>query len=244
MKTVAIIQARLGSTRLPNKVLRDVEGRTMIERVVARVEQSEQTDEIVIATTESSSDQPLVDFCNSRRWNVFRGSENDVLSRYVGAATAFSADQIVRITSDCPLIDPGLIDDVIQVSKIGIQVDYCCNFYPLRRYPRGLDCEVLTFETLNRIDRLATQPDYREHVTLYAYRNARQFLMGSVTGENDDSNLRWTVDTDGDLELIRAIYRHFAAAGQEEFNWTDIVTAYQLNPQWHEINQHILQKVA
>lgn len=244
MKTVAIIQARLGSTRLPQKIQRDIEGKTMLERVVARVEQSELTDEVVIATTELPSDQPLVDFCRQRSWSVFRGSENDVLSRYVGAATAFLADRIVRITSDCPLIDSGLIDEVIQVSRLEKGVDYCCNFYPQRRYPRGLECEVLTRECLHRIDRLAKAPEFREHVTLFAYRNARLFSIGSVTGENDFSHLRWTVDTEEDMQLVRAIYRHFAELGQKSFDWKDIIAAFETHPQWYQINHHVLQKVA
>jgi spore coat polysaccharide biosynthesis protein SpsF len=241
MKTIAIIQARLGSTRLPGKVLRDIGGKTMIERVVERIERCEKIDDIVIATTKELADRPLVEFCQNKRWNVFAGSEHDVLSRYVGAAEAFKADQIVRITSDCPLIEPTIVNKTVHLLSTVMGIDYASNFHPQRRFPRGLDCEIITREALGRIDRLAQDPHYREHVTLFAYRNASQFTIASVNSENDWSHLRWTVDTSEDLELVDSIYRHF---GEQEFNWKDILAAYPTHPRWLTINQHCTQKVA
>jgi len=244
MKTVAIIQARLGSTRLPGKILADICGQTMIEHVVSRVECAKRIDEVVIATTDQETDQLFVDFCNEKQWNVFRGSENDVLSRYVGAARQFGADRIVRVTSDCPLIDPGLIDELISILSMVQGIDYACNFYPKRRYPRGLDCEALTFDALQRIDAEAQLPEFREHVTLYAYRKSGSFSIGSTTCANDHSDLRWTVDTAEDLDLIRQIYSHFYEIGKTDFDWKQVVSAYHLRPDWRGINHEVLQKVA
>ena len=241
-RTVAIIQARLGSTRLPGKVLRDIAGKTMIQRVVERVQQANTLDEIVIATTNEPADQELVDFCESQAWNVFIGREHDVLDRYVKTAKKHSADRIVRITSDCPLIEPTIIDQV--VNSLGDH-DYACNFHPLRRFPQGLDCEILTRSTLEKIDQLANQQRYREHVTLYVYRNETRFSIGSVLSEEDHSYLRWTVDTAEDLELVRTIYEYFEQSlGESNFTWEQIITACHSHPEWLEINQHTKQKVA
>lgn len=244
MKTVAIIQARLGSTRLPGKILLDIVGKTMIERVVSRLESAKLVDQIVIATTNSAQDDLFVDFCNEQGWSVHRGSENDVLSRYVGAAKEYSADRIVRVTSDCPLIDSEIVDDLIHTSSLANDVEYCCNFYPVRRYPRGLDCEVITMKALKRIDQLARASEHREHVTLFAYQNPSQFSMGSLSCRGDYSHLRWTVDTQKDLELVRQIYDRFSNSDNLNFNWKDVIAQYQHNPKWEEINQSILQKVA
>lgn len=241
MKTVAIIQARLGSTRLPRKVLCDIAGQTMIERVVERVSHSRTIDEWVIATTLEPPDQELVEYCQRRDWNWFAGSEQDVLQRYLDAAEEHSADRIVRITSDCPLIDPGLIDQVVGRLNANPQIDYACNFHPERRYPRGLDCEVLTRKTLERVNRLATESKFREHVTLYIYRHFDQFSIDSVRCVDDCSHLRWTVDTEQDLQLVREIYRYFGAA---KFDWKSILRAYETNPDWIDVNRNSIQKVA
>lgn len=244
MKTVAIVQARLGSTRLPGKILLDIAGETMIERVVSRLESAKLVDQVVIATTYAQQDDLFVEFCKEQCWDYHRGSENDVLSRYVGAAKEFSADRVLRVTSDCPLIDPGIVDELISTASLSDNLDYSCNFHPHRRYPRGLDCEVLSKTALSRIDRVAKSPDFREHVTLYAYKNPNQFSMGSVACSADYSHLRWTVDTEKDLKLIREIYRYFLELGQTAFSWKDVIAAYSSNPHWTDINQSVVQKVA
>ncbi len=241
MKTIAIIQARLGSTRLPGKVLRHVGGRTMIERVVERVQRCTRIDQVVIATSTKTADQPLVEFCQRQGWDVYAGSEHDVLTRYVDAADEFSADRIVRITSDCPLIEPTLIDQTVELLSNAPGTDYACNFHPQRRFPRGLDCEVLTRDTLERLNDLALDNHYREHVTLYVYRNASQFTIASINCENDWSHLRWTVDTQEDLQLVNAIYEHFGAG---DFDWKHIIAAYSDHPNWLDMNRHCIQKVA
>ncbi len=241
MKTIAIIQARLGSTRLPRKVLRDIAGQTMIQRVINRVRQCQRVDGIVIATTLLQQDRELVQYCQHQNWDWFAGSEQDVLQRYLKAAELHGADRIVRITSDCPLIDPALIDQVIECLDANPQADYACNFYPSRHFPRGLDCEAMTLETLRRLDQLATEPPHREHVTLYAYRNPDQFSIASVLSASDWSHFRWTVDTEQDWQLVQAIYRYF---GTTKFGWQDLVQAYRANPDWIEINKNSIQKVA
>jgi len=246
-KTVAIIQARLGSTRLPQKILLDIAGKSMLERVVSRVQRASMIDEVVIATTDSSADQRLVRYCQDRDWSYYCGSEDDVLSRYVEAAREFSASQVVRITSDCPLIDPDVIEELLRLSSLDTNdsgLDYCCNFYPVRHYPRGLDCEYISTSALNRIAQLARKPEYREHVTLYVYRNPAEFSIGSLSCNTDCSGLRWTVDTPQDLELVRTIYRHFESIGDHEFGWRQAFAACQANPEWQKINQLVVQKAA
>ena len=252
-KTVAIIQARLGSSRLPRKILLDIAGQSMLERVVTRVQQAKQIDQVVIATTTDQTDDPLIEYCEDRNWNFFRGSEHDVLSRYLETARHFLATRVVRVTSDCPLIAPGVIDQLVHLSIASSagsgsgcksELDYCCNFYPERHFPRGLDCECISTQALKRIDRLATLPEYREHVTLYAYRNPERFSIGSLKSSSDFSGFRWTVDTPEDLELIRTIYHHFESLGVYQFDWKQTIAACQANPHWQEINQLVVQKVA
>lgn len=241
MKTVAIIQARLGSTRLPGKVLRQIGRRTMIERVVERLQRCQTIDQVVVATTSEPADQQLIGFCRQRHWAVYSGSEHDVLTRYVEATNEFSADRIVRITADCPLIEPTLVDRTVMQLSNAPGIDYACNFHPHRRFPRGLDCEVLTREALARLNTLATDVHHREHVTLYAYRNNSQFNIASISCENDWSHLRWTVDTEEDLQLVNAIYAHFDGS---DFDWKQIIAAYSNHPNWLEMNRHCIQKVA
>ena len=241
MKTVAIIQARLGSTRLRGKVLRRLGGRTMLECVMQRLADCQTIDQLVIATTTQPADRELIEFCQRHQWAFHAGSENDVLSRYVDAAEKYAADRIVRITSDCPLIDPKIVDQTVDLMNSADGIDYATNFHPLRTYPRGLDCEALTRRTLDRIDRLATTPRYREHVTLYAYQNPTRFKIASINASEDWSHLRWTVDTEDDLRLVSEIYRHL---DDSPFDWKDIIKAYETHPSWIDINRHCLQKVA
>jgi spore coat polysaccharide biosynthesis protein SpsF len=241
MKTVAIIQARLGSRRLPEKVFADVGGKPMLARVVARAEQSQTIDQVIVATTDRPHDRAIVNFCKRSDWPVVTGSEDDVLQRYVDAARFAKADRIVRITSDCPLIDPGIIDRVVGKMKQNDQLDYVANFFPRRWYPRGLDAEVVTRATLEQLAATVDSPNFREHVTLSIYRNPDRYRIGSVCCDDDQSHHRWTVDTPADLELIRIIYSHF---GDSNFNWREVLTAFHCNPHWFDLNRNIQQKVA
>ncbi len=240
-KTVAIIQARMGSTRLPGKVLADVCGQTMLSRVVDRVNKANGVDGVVVAVPDTLIDRHVVHFCDQQEISVVVGPEHDVLSRYVKAADHTAARRIVRITADCPLIDPEVIDETISVLDHNPNYDYGCNFWPTRHFPRGLDIEVLTIETLRRIDRMVTAARHREHVTLGIYEQPDLFQIGFKGAASNHSHLRWTVDTAEDLDLVNQIYRHFEG---REFRWLDVIEAYDRFPHWLSINQHIVQKAA
>jgi spore coat polysaccharide biosynthesis protein SpsF len=207
MKRVIIIQARMSSTRLPGKVLMDVSGRPMLAQQLWRLKQCKMVDEIVIATTTNASDDPVVELAKQEQVPWFRGSEQDVLSRFVGAARQLQAEVIARVTGDCPLIDPTVIDRVItELVEHSTECDYASNV--LRRtFPRGLDVEAFFWDVLLRIDRLAQSQAAREHVSIVP-RSERPdlFLCRSVEDSQDNSDLRWTVDTATDLKVIRAFY--------------------------------------
>ena len=238
MKIVAIVQARLGSTRLPGKALKDIHGRTMLARVVRRALRSALIDKLVVATTEKKADDAIVSECDSLGISCFRGSEDDVLDRYYQAARAFSADCIVRITSDCPLIDAEIIDRVVQAfSDNG--PDYASNTIE-STYPRGLDVEVFTFDALERAWRKALQDLQHVHVTPYIYQHPEQFRILSVTGDENWSCYRWTVDTREDLALIRAVYEMIDR--DDLFSWRDVLELFKREPNLAEINRHIRQK--
>ncbi len=238
MKVVAILQARTGSTRLPGKVLLDLAGRTMLARVVRRVRRAESIDEVVVATTAAPGDDPIVEECRRLGAACFRGSEADVLDRYYRAAVAHQADVAVRITADCPLIDPGETDRVIR-AFFDRKPDYASNI--LRRtYPRGLDTEVMTSATLARAWREADEPYQRTHVTPYIYQHPGFFRLLAVTGEEDLSDHRWTVDSPEDLEFVRAVYRRMD--GDDAFAWHDVLRLLAEEPWLAELNRHVRHK--
>lgn len=233
----AVIQARTGSTRLPSKVLADLAGTTMLERVVERVARAETIDGVVVATTIEAADDPIVDVLADRAVTVVRGSHHDVLDRYHDALLATEADVVVRVTSDCPLIDPHLIDDVVRA--LGPDADYASNTLEPRTYPRGLDVEVVAAEALERAWSEDQDPALREHVTPYIYRNPERFVLRRVHGDADHSGHRWTVDTAEDLALVRRIYD---LLGDDPFTWRDVLALIEANPTWSELNQHVRQK--
>lgn len=241
MKVVAIIQARTGSQRLPGKVLMDLAGQPLLARNLNRVRQAQSIDEIVVATTTQTSDDVIADLCVDRGWSHFRGSEQDVLDRYYQAAVAYKADVVVRITSDCPLIDDEVVDRVVfEFMKDQPHIDYASNVLGRRTFPQGLDTEVMRFDALGRAWREATEAVQREHVTPYIYQNPDLFHLHQVLGECDFSGMRWTVDTAEDLDFVRRIYNHF---GDRPFSWSDVLTVLAQFPQWQEINSHIRQKI-
>jgi spore coat polysaccharide biosynthesis protein SpsF len=207
VKTVAIVQARTGSTRLPGKVLEQVGGRPMLAQLLRRLREARALTEIMVATTTESRDDAVVELAGTEGIGCFRGSEDDVLSRYVGAARNSGAEIVVRLTADCPLIDAGVVDRVVATLIDGAaEYDYVSNVVR-RTYPQGLDVEALFVDTLERVYRLARSPEAREHVTWFvASERPELFLVGSVTDDEDNSDLRWTVDTPADLELVRRLY--------------------------------------
>ena len=238
MRTVCIIQARMGSTRLPGKVLEPIFDRPMLAWDVHRVRQARLLDEVVVATSTLTQDDPIVALCEREGWPHFRGSEADVLNRYYHAAQAFGAEAVVRITADCPLIDPGVLDLTVAAFRSAApQVDYVNNVTP-RTYPRGLDAEVFTFAALER----AWQEDdsaWREHVTPYIYQTPGAFRLHFVTNPVNYAHHRWTVDTRRDMELVRRIYAHF---GHGDFTWQAALALLQEHPDWADINRDVEQK--
>lgn len=207
MKRIIIVQARVRSTRLPGKVLVDLAGRPLLSQLLARLQQCRHADAIVVATSDQADDAPIVELARAAGVACFCGDEHDVLGRFVAAARDQHADVVVRVTGDCPLIDPEVTDRVIRdLTDHASQCDYASNVIE-RTYPRGLDTEAMFFDTLVRIERLATSRPAREHVTIVP-RSERPdlFLLRHVVDDEDNSDLRWTVDTPDDLLLVRRLF--------------------------------------
>jgi spore coat polysaccharide biosynthesis protein SpsF len=237
-RTVAIIQARTGSTRLPGKVLLPLLGRPILSLVVERAARAGLVDEVVVATTVDPSDDAIVDLAAREGWAVERGSDADVLDRYAQAARAHQADIVVRITSDCPLIDPTLIDRTIEAFVDG-NADYASNSLEPRTFPRGLDVEVVARAALERAWREDDDVGLREHVTPYIYSHPDRFRLVGVTSPNDLSGHRWCVDVPEDYALVGRIYD---ALGRDDFGWRDALAIVEAHPDWSELNSHVTQK--
>lgn len=263
MKTVAIIQARMGSSRLPGKVLLELAGKPMIQHVIERTQRARSLDSVTIATTTDPTDDPVAAFALSMGVPCTRGSLHDVLDRYYQAAKTHSADTIVRITADCPLIDPNVIDEtvrlVVETSAFSIQhSDFACNRLPppfSRSFPIGLDVEVCTFAALERAWKESTETFHREHVMPFIYEGVsltpetarvtrgtspRGFRIAQLHHNPPHGDLRWTVDTPEDLAFIREIFARLN--GKTEFTWYDVLEIVQQNPELAEINAGIHHK--
>jgi spore coat polysaccharide biosynthesis protein SpsF len=212
VKVIAIIQARVGSTRLPGKVMYPLNGRHVLEHVVARTESATLIDEVIVATSTEQQDDVIADRISHFVTDVFRGSESDVLGRMYDAARAADADVIVRITGDCPLIDPETIDAVVQPIQDGA-TQYAANIFE-RTFPRGLDVEAFTFKSFERVSNEATEPHHREHVTPYYREELGRFKTASITSDavfddsqfQDRDDLRLTLDEAADYEVLHRIY--------------------------------------
>lgn len=238
MRVVAIIQARMGSTRLPGKVLKDLGGETVLARVVNRTRRATLLDEVVVATSILPADDAIARECERLKVAYFRGDEADVLDRYYRAAQQFAADAIVRITADCPLIDPELIDATIR-SSLDQKADYASNSLA-RTYPRGLDVEVINADALARAWSAAKEDYQRTHVTPYLYQNPELFKVISIAGEVDHSRYRWTLDTTEDLELLRAVYKHFG--NRDNIRWIEVLDLMEARPELASLNSQVRQK--
>lgn len=240
MRIVAIIQARMGSTRLPGKILKMVNNRPLLSYQIERLQQSSYINDLVIATTIDEKDDLIVDSCKKNNVLCFRGSEEDVLARYYETAKAFKADAIVRITSDCPIIDVQVVDKTIQYFLYNKDFDYVSNTVE-RTYPRGQDTEIFSFAALEKAYNEAVLERDREHVTAYFYTNPNIFKIGSKKNEIDYSRYRWTVDTEEDFQLIKNIIEKLYCENPH-FTLLDIVQLMEKNPDWFYINAHIEQK--
>ncbi len=233
---VGIIQARTDSTRLPNKVLEDIQGKPLILHVLERVRHAKTLGTIVLATTTREVDTPLADLVHAHGIPVFRGECDDVLDRYYQAATTFHAQTIVRVTGDCPLIDPHVIDLVVHVF-LQNHYDYVTNTLQ-PTYPDGLDVEVFSYETLTKAWNEATLSSEREHVTAYIRNHPKKFTQHDVKNPVDLSKYRWTVDNQEDLAFVREIYRRLYSK-EKIFYMEDILTLLQHHPELQEINAGI-----
>lgn len=264
LRVVAIVQARMGASRLPGKVLADICGQPMLVRVVERARRARSLTEVIVATTQQPEDDQLIDLCKKRDYRWFRGSQRDVLDRYYQAACDYGAEVIVRITADCPVIDPVVIDQTVLafcglispvivngrstriaslITRGSLPWDFAANRLPppwKRTFPIGLDTEVCTFEALERAWHEAREPHHREHVMPYLYETEGNFRALLVNHSPDYGNMRWTVDTAQDLELLREIYTRFE--GRDDFSWLDILMLFEREPWLADINKDIPHK--
>ncbi len=243
MRTIAIIQARMNSSRLPGKVLKDIASQPMIARVLERARRAASVDDAMIATTTDPSDDAIEVFCRERGYLVYRGSMFDVLDRFYNAAKMAQADVIVRVTADCPVIDPAVIDQTVALFHSS-GADFACNRLPppwKRTWPIGLDTEVCSFSGLERAWREAALPYEREHVMPFFYDQEGRFKVEVLDHDPDYGALRWTVDTAEDLVLLREIFKRFE--GRDDFTWEDVLHLVQREPELNLINAGVRHKV-
>lgn len=236
MKTIAIVQARMGSTRFPNKVMRAINGVPMIEILFQRLAKASKVDQIILATSIDPRNLPLAEHVRGLGYDVFQGSENDVLDRFYQASKPYLPDTVIRITGDCPLIDPDLVDQVVAAFEIQ-KVDYITNTLP-PTYPDGLDIEVFSFTSLELAAQQAALPVEREHVTPYI-RESGLFKTGNVAYRSDYSLERWTVDEVADFEVITAIFNHFHP--RTDFCWLEVLELRKNEPSIFQANQHLIR---
>lgn len=233
---VAIIQARLGSTRLPRKIFAELSNKPLIWHVVERLKYSQKIDKIVLATTTTSIDDELATWAEREGIALFRGSENNVLERYYFAAKQSSANVIVRITADDPFKDPIIIDKVID-KLLEERLEFAYNNNP-PTFPEGLDTEVFTFSALEKAF-LQSVDDYeKEHVTQYFYRNITNFKQANYSNDHNLSGLRWTIDTELDYEMTKHVY-NMLYKENEIFLMDDILELLEKNPKISEINKEV-----
>lgn len=261
LKTVAIIQGRMGSSRLPGKVLAQIAGQSMLQHVIERARRARTVEAVVVATSSDPADDPIADFCASLSAPCTRGSLHDVLDRYYQTAQAQHAGVVVRITADCPMIDPELIDATVKLvtaSRAPNQVDFAANRLPppfQRTFPIGLDVEVCTFAALQRAWQESSETFHREHVMPYLYQDVslsradahlstgvspRGFNIAVLNHQPDYGSLRWTVDTPADLIFVREVFARLG--GNPGFHWAAVLELLQQEPELAKINSEIRHK--
>jgi len=244
MKVHAIIQARMGSTRLPGKVLMGLGGDSVLARVVRRCQRARQLDGVVVATSTRSEDEAIVQECARLGVEAFRGPDEDVLERYAGAVRRLASGVVARVTADCPLIDPELIDAMVaryrEWDAAGERCDYLSNSIE-RSFPRGLDVEIVRANALLAAAEEARAPHEREHVTPFIYLRPERYALRAWTSPLDASEHRWTLDTAEDLELLRRIFDRLGAAA-DKAGWREVLELVRAEPDWARINRHVVQK--
>lgn len=237
MTVNAIIQARCGSTRFPNKVFADIDGRLLLWHVVNRLKYAEMIDDIIIATTVNLKDDKIEEWCKAESVKCFRGSEEDVLNRYYSAYAAFPSDVVVRVTADDPFKEPKVIDKVIK-KLIDEQLDLATNNFP-PSFPEGLDCEVFTSDVLELMEKTTQDSFEREHVTQYVYHNPDKFKIGNVVSETQLSFYRWTIDNVEDYEMVRAVYAKREKGSEGILLMDEILEILRKNPEISKINSQV-----
>lgn len=237
MSVNAIIQARCGSTRFPNKVFALIDGKPLLWHVVNRLKYATKIDDIIVATTVSEKDDKIEQWCKENHVHCFRGSEENVLNRYYSASQAFPSDYVVRITADDPFKEPKVIDAVIS-KLIEEGYDHVTNNLP-PSFPEGLDCEAFKKEALDRSEKEAETAFEREHVTQYIYHHPEIFKIGNVSNPENLSYLRWTVDKDVDFEMVKAVYAHRNPANKGILLMDEILDILKANPEIEKINSEV-----
>ena len=237
MSVNAIIQARCGSTRFPNKVFALIDGKPLLWHVVNRLKYATKIDDIIVATTVSEKDDKIEEWCRENNVHCFRGSEENVLNRYYSASEAFPSDYVVRITADDPFKEPKVIDAVI-TKLIEEGYDHVTNNLP-PSFPEGLDCEAFKKSALDRSEKEAETAFEREHVTQYIYHHPEIFRIGNVSHDEDLSYLRWTIDKDVDFEMVLAVYAHRNPANKGILLMDEILDILRANPEIAKINSEV-----
>lgn len=242
-QTVALVQARMSSSRLPGKVLKDINGKPMIAWVVERTRKAKSVDYVAVATTIDPADDAIENWCRESKTACYRGSMFDVLDRFYQAGKLYAADIIVRVTADCPVIDPQVVDETVAAFH-SQDADFAANRLPPpwgRTFPIGLDTEVCRFSALAKAWKEAKEAHEREHVMPYLYDMPDRFKIYQLNTSPDYGALRWTVDTPEDLEFIRAVFAFLPDT--ENFTWLDVLAVTMQHPELNAINAEIKHKV-
>jgi spore coat polysaccharide biosynthesis protein SpsF len=239
-----IIQARMGSTRLPKKVLADIEGHPMLWHVIERAKNAKKADKVIVATTDLPEDKEIIKIAESCGVESYAGSENDVLDRYYMASKKIDADIIVRITGDCPFIDPEIIDKTIEYFKQNefdyVSIGHIASNNRASNYPDGLDTEVFSFSALEKAHKEAKMFSEKEHVTPYIWKNPQIFKIATLDSNKDYSQMRWTVDEERDLKFVKEVYKKLYPT-KKIFLMQDILSLLQKNPEIENINNTIFR---
>lgn len=241
LRVVCISQARMSSTRLPGKVLMPLCGKPLLHYHISRLLRAQRLDQLVVATTHEPADDPIERFCAASGIACYRGATDDVLGRFAGCARRYRAEVVVRVTADCPLIDPILVDRAVDALLTGedapdyVNLDYA-------HYPRGLDVEVFRRATLEEAERLAGTAYEREHVTPYIYNHPERFRRREIQSE-DPARYRWCIDEQADFDLVARMLEALLPHNPD-FTWRDCIALMRANPDWPAINAHVEQKAA
>lgn len=236
MKYLLIIQARMSSERLPGKIMREIQGLPIVEITYKRISRSKKLNKVIIATTNNSNDDLLCEYLNKKKIDFFRGDENNVLKRFYSLAKKYEPKNIIRITSDCPLVDYRMLDEMIDYYELK-KLDYYSNCWP-PTFPDGVDIEIFTYKSLIETFKSAKSKHDKEHVTTYIKKNIK-FKKDNYTSDVDFSHLRWTIDEDVDFILVKKIFSHFK--NTIFFSWKDVIKLGEKNKDFFNINMKIIR---